>query len=172
MRRASQKLLGLTWAIGFERELRGAAAGDRTFALIGVGSAVICYLALDHAPNALAGVVTGIGFIGAGLIVHGALPNRPGAPDGADVDVDAGNRAIGRIRGVTTAATIYLAAKYHDAPREGLIANTHLGGDNVHRGAVLGAILGAANGAEAWPEDWRNGLLRKPPLLQAMMTTV
>lgn len=69
-------------------------------------------------------------------------------------------------------ATIYLAAKYHDAPREGLIANTHLGGDNVHRGAVLGALLGAANGAEAWPEDWRNGLLRKPPLLQAMMTTV
>ena len=102
--------LGLTWAIGFERELRGAAAGDRTFALIGVGSAVIGYLALDHAPNALAGVVTGIGFIGAGLIVHGALPNRPGAPDGADVDaavdVAAGSGAIGRIRGVTTAATM------------------------------------------------------------------
>ena len=111
--------LGLTWAIGFERELRGAAAGDRTFALIGVGSAVIGYLALDHAPNALAGVVTGIGFIGAGLIVHGALPNRPGAPDGADVDVDAGNRAIGRIRGVTTAATIYLAAAVGAAAGQG-----------------------------------------------------
>ena len=111
--------LGLTWAIGFERELRGAAAGDRTFALIGVGSAVIGYLALDHAPNALAGVVTGIGFIGAGLIVHGALPNRPGAPEGADVDVDAGNRAIGRIRGVTTAATIYLAAAVGAAAGQG-----------------------------------------------------
>ena len=111
--------LGLTWAIGFERELRGAAAGDRTFALIGVGSAVIGYLALDHAPNALAGVVTGIGFIGAGLIVHGALPKRPGAPDGADVDVDAGNRAIGRIRGVTTAATIYLAAAVGAAAGQG-----------------------------------------------------
>ena len=113
--------LGLTWAIGFERELRGAAAGDRTFALIGVGSAVIGYLALDHAPNALAGVVTGIGFIGAGLIVHGALPNRHGAPDGADadVDVDAGYRAIGRIRGVTTAATIYLAAAVGAAAGQG-----------------------------------------------------
>lgn len=62
-------------------------------------------------------------------------------------------------------ATIYLAAKYHDAPREGLIANTMLGGDNVHRGAVLGALLGAANGEEAWPSDWREGLLRQPPLL-------
>lgn len=62
-------------------------------------------------------------------------------------------------------ATIYLAAKYHDSPREGLIANTMLGGDNVHRGAVLGALLGAANGEEAWPREWREGLLRQPPLL-------
>ena len=62
-------------------------------------------------------------------------------------------------------ATIYLAAKYHDAPREGLIANTMLGGDNVHRGAVLGVLLGAANGEEAWPIEWREGLKTTPPLL-------
>jgi ADP-ribosylglycohydrolase len=62
-------------------------------------------------------------------------------------------------------ATIYLAAKYHDSPREGLIANTMLGGDNVHRGAVLGALLGATNGEEAWPREWREGLLFPPPLL-------
>jgi len=61
--------LALCWAIGFERELRGSAAGDRTFALVGIGSAVIGYLALDGAPNALAGVVTGIGFLGAGTII-------------------------------------------------------------------------------------------------------
>ena len=65
-------------------------------------------------------------------------------------------------------ATIYLAAKYHNAPREGLIANTHLGGDNVHRGAILGALLGAANGEDAWPPEWRNNLLKEPPLIQAM----
>jgi ADP-ribosyl-[dinitrogen reductase] hydrolase len=63
-------------------------------------------------------------------------------------------------------ATIYLAAKYHDAPREGLIANTMLGGDNVHRGAILGALIGAANGEEAWPIEWREGLLVPPPLLE------
>lgn len=61
--------------------------------------------------------------------------------------------------------TIYLAAKYHDDPAAGLIANTNLGGDNVHRGAVLGALLGAANGVEAWPAPWKEGLLTKPPLL-------
>jgi ADP-ribosylglycohydrolase len=65
-------------------------------------------------------------------------------------------------------ATIYLAAKYHDSPHEGLIANTMLGGDNVHRGAVLGALLGAANGEEAWPLKWREGLLRQPSLLPQM----
>lgn len=62
-------------------------------------------------------------------------------------------------------ATLYLAAKYHASPREGLIANTMLGGDNVHRGAVLGALLGAANGEDAWPADWREGLPVAPPLL-------
>lgn len=62
-------------------------------------------------------------------------------------------------------ATIYLAAKYHNTPREGLIANTMLGGDNVHRGAILGALLGAANGEEAWPQEWRDELLCPPPML-------
>ncbi|CAN5581056.1 hypothetical protein BH10ACT1_BH10ACT1_28730 [soil metagenome] len=103
--------LALTWAIGFERELRGSAAGDRTFSLVGMGSAVIGYLALDHAPNALAGVVTGIGFIGAGVIIHGATSSRD--PDGLDDPAPApgsGDDDMRMVRGVTTAATIYLAA--------------------------------------------------------------
>ena len=36
--------------------------------------------------------------------------------------------------------------------------STTLGGDNCHRGAVLGAILGAALGEAAIPERWRQGL--------------
>ena len=39
-----------------------------------------------------------------------------------------------------------------------MIANTNVGGDNCHRGAVLGAILGAALGVEAIPKRWINGL--------------
>jgi putative Mg2+ transporter-C (MgtC) family protein len=93
--------LVLTYVIGFEREIRGAAAGDRTFALIGVGSAVVGALALDNAPHALAGVVTGIGFIGAGVILH------------------AGSSGDTMVRGVTTAATIYLAAAVGAAAGQG-----------------------------------------------------
>ncbi len=51
-------------------------------------------------------------------------------------------------------AVIYLALKYADRPEEGLIANTNLGGDNVHRGGVLGTLLGAGNGRGCWPQRW------------------
>lgn len=37
-----------------------------------------------------------------------------------------------------------LAARHLDSPREALLVNTNLGGDNVHRGWVLGSLLGAA----------------------------
>ncbi len=39
-------------------------------------------------------------------------------------------------------AVLYLAYKYRKDPWMALRVNTNLGGDNVHRGAVLGAILG------------------------------
>ncbi len=35
---------------------------------------------------------------------------------------------------------LYLAARYLNESKQALIANTNLGGDNVHRGAVLGVI--------------------------------
>jgi ADP-ribosyl-[dinitrogen reductase] hydrolase len=60
-------------------------------------------------------------------------------------------------------SVLYLALKYHDRPEQGLIANTNLGGDNVHRGAVLGALLGAENGLEAFPSRWVEGLQHAPP---------
>jgi putative Mg2+ transporter-C (MgtC) family protein len=50
---------GLSFAVGFEREVRGGAAGDRTFALIGTAAAAIGAIAV--ARNAIAGVVTGVG---------------------------------------------------------------------------------------------------------------
>jgi ADP-ribosylglycohydrolase len=39
---------------------------------------------------------------------------------------------------------LYLAYRYADDLKAALLANTNLGGDNVHRGAVLGLILGLA----------------------------
>ncbi len=59
-------------------------------------------------------------------------------------------------------ATIYLALKYHHDFEAGLIANTNRGGDNVHRGSVLGALLGAANGTTGFPERWKRGLVNSP----------
>lgn len=40
---------------------------------------------------------------------------------------------------------LYLAYKYAEKPEAGLMANANLGGDNVHRGTVLGAIFGLAS---------------------------
>lgn len=53
-------------------------------------------------------------------------------------------------------AALYLAWKYHHDFSAGIIANANVGGDNCHRGAVVGALLGAAMGV---PERWRTGLL-------------
>ena len=42
-------------------------------------------------------------------------------------------------------ASLYFAWKYHDDFYKGIHANAICGGDNCHRGAVVGALLGAAN---------------------------
>ena len=42
---------------------------------------------------------------------------------------------------------LYLASKYHAAPSAGLLSNANLGGDNAHRGAVLGVLFGLVNDA-------------------------
>ncbi len=55
---------------------RGSPAGDRTFSLIGTASAVLGNLAGAGSPNAIAAIaiaVTGIGFIGGGIVVRRAV---------------------------------------------------------------------------------------------------
>ena len=81
----------LTFLLGFECQLRGSPAGDRTFSLIGISTALIGVLSVHGAPNALAGAVTGIGFIGAGLTFRQTI---------AEQEI---------VRGVTTAAAILAA---------------------------------------------------------------
>ena len=60
----------LGFILGFEREVRGSAAGGRTFALVGAGSAGITAVTASTAPQAIGGIVTGVGFIGAGIVFH------------------------------------------------------------------------------------------------------
>lgn len=48
-------------------------------------------------------------------------------------------------------ASLYLTWKYHQDFSAGIIANAMCGGDNCHRGAVVGSLLAASNGvAEPW----------------------
>jgi putative Mg2+ transporter-C (MgtC) family protein len=92
---------GMTYALGFERALRGATAGDRVFSLIGTGSGVVGIIAAHGAPNALAGAITGIGFIGGGLVFR---------------------QAVGRthlVLGLNTAAAIFAAAAIGAAAGQG-----------------------------------------------------
>ena len=79
----------LSFVIGFERELRGAAAGDRTYALVGTGAAAVTAVTIAPAPQAIAGIITGIGFIGAGLVFQGGE---------------------GMLKGITSAASIFAVA--------------------------------------------------------------
>jgi putative Mg2+ transporter-C (MgtC) family protein len=94
----------LTFALGYERELRGSPAGDRTFSLIGIASAVLGNLAGAGSPNAIAGAVTGIGFIGGGIVFRRTV------------------RTGEMISGITTAAAIFATAAIGAAAGAGLLA--------------------------------------------------
>lgn len=61
----------------------------------------------------------------------------------------------------STPLTFHLLRKYANLPETCLVASTNLGGDNVHKGAILGLVLGAAHGPNAFPERWVKGLV--PP---------
>lgn len=41
---------------------------------------------------------------------------------------------------------LYLAFKYIESPKQALLTNTNLGGENCHRGSVLGVLIGLARG--------------------------
>ncbi len=61
-------------------------------------------------------------------------------------------------------ASLYLAWKYAGAFESGVIANANVGGDNCHRGAVVGALLGAAVGESGIPPRFIGELHGTGPL--------
>jgi putative Mg2+ transporter-C (MgtC) family protein len=96
---------GLGALIGYQREKAKKAAGLRTYTLICVGAALFTVASIygfgigaDPARVA-AGIVAGIGFIGAGVIFH---------------------RQGGIVEGLTTAATIWAVAAIGLAAGAGL----------------------------------------------------
>jgi putative Mg2+ transporter-C (MgtC) family protein len=87
----------LGYVIGFEREFRGKPAGERTFGLLALGTAAVTAVGVLFFPlsaeKVIAGVITGVGFLGAGLIFR-------------ERDAEGG----GQVQGLTTAASSWAAA--------------------------------------------------------------
>jgi putative Mg2+ transporter-C (MgtC) family protein len=82
---------GLCFLIGYERELRGQDAGDRTFALVGVGAAAFTAVGVDafsSTDRIIQGIVAGIGFLGGGLLLQSGQ----------------------KVHGLTTAAALWASA--------------------------------------------------------------
>ena len=106
----------LGYVIGFEREYRGKPAGERTFGLLALGAAAVTGVGVLFFPlsaeKVIAGVVTGVGFLGAGLIFR----ERQGGQ--------------GQVLGLTTAASSWAAAAI------GVLA-----GAGVYAAAVAGSVL-------------------------------
>ena len=86
----------LGFVIGLKREWMGSHAGDRTFSLVALGAALFTCLSVrvfgaaagNDPSRVAANIVTGVGFLGAGMILR----------DG------------GKVRGLTTAAGIWAVA--------------------------------------------------------------
>jgi putative Mg2+ transporter-C (MgtC) family protein len=88
---------GLGAGIGYQRERAGKAAGIRTHILVSSGAALFTLVSIYGFSGAVvdisrvaAGVVVGIGFIGAGVILRGQREKE--------------------VAGLTTAATIWITA--------------------------------------------------------------
>src|ERR1700753_4248925 len=87
--------LALLWGavVGAEREYRGKAAGFRTTIMISIGACFFTMMSIAigapaNADRIASNIITGIGFLGAGVIFRGE----------------------NRINGITTAATIWAVA--------------------------------------------------------------
>ncbi|MCI0654282.1 MAG: MgtC/SapB family protein [Methylococcaceae bacterium] len=112
--------------IGAEREKQFKPAGLRTMILICLGSAVFTMISLILADaqgdkgRIAAQIVTGIGFLGAGAILHGS----------------------GGVRGLTTAATIWVAAAI------GMVTGAGYGAAGLGLTAAVLSILIGVTGLE------------------------
>lgn len=83
--------------LGINRDLHRKPAGLRTLALVSTGSALVVMVTLlmthgsgDAASRVIQGLVTGVGFLGAGVIMHHEPEHR--------------------VEGLTTAASVWVAA--------------------------------------------------------------
>lgn len=139
---------GLSALIGFEREMRHKSAGIRTYTVVGIGSALFMLISKYGFMNVLtpgqvvldpsrvaAQIVSGLGFIGAGIIF---------------VRRDS-------VRGLTTAASVWLTAAIAASATAGLIVLAIVSTIVYFAAVLVLPPLAARVGAR---------LVGEPPLLQ------
>jgi putative Mg2+ transporter-C (MgtC) family protein len=104
-------------AIGWERQKRHKAAGLRTHMLVSLGSALFVLVpievsgSVDSVSRAIQGVATGVGFLGAGEILHQSRADR--------------HRE--EVKGLTSAASVWVTAALGITAGAGLWQLTILG---------------------------------------------
>jgi putative Mg2+ transporter-C (MgtC) family protein len=110
--------------IGIDRERKRKPAGMRTHALVSIGAAVVVLTVVGHSQGdddsvsrAIQGIITGIGFLGAGVIMQYEDERR--------------------VEGLTTAASIWVAAAVGMACGAGLVELVLIG-----LGATLLVLVG------------------------------
>lgn len=94
--------------IGIDRELKNKPAGLRTHSMVSIGAAIVVLATMassqgsaDAVSRAIQGIITGIGFLGAGVIMQYEHERR--------------------VEGLTTAASIWVAAGLGVACGAGLV---------------------------------------------------
>lgn len=69
-------------------------------------------------------------------------------------------------------ASLYLAWKYAEDFEAGVTANANLGGDNCHRGTVVGTLIGGAVGISKIPQRYIEGIHESAHLRQQIQKLV
>lgn len=99
--------------LGYERELQGKSAGIRTHMLVAIGAALFVLIpqqagaSIEDLSRVLQGLITGVGFLGAGSIIVGTKDvETKGLTTAAGVWVTA---AIGMAAGIGREATAVLS---------------------------------------------------------------
>jgi putative Mg2+ transporter-C (MgtC) family protein len=148
--------------IGFNRQKGGRSAGMRTFMMVSMGAALFVMIPLQAegdssfaTTNALSrtlqGVSTGVGFLGAGLILQ-----------------PSSDRGTPKVRGLTTAATVWVAAALGAATGCGLWQVSLLGAfltlvtlsgvKRVHRKVKLHTLAEKRSLKVGWTKKKRENL--------------
>ena len=124
--------------IGFEREKNRLGAGIRTYAAVCMGAAMFTIIGTNlmdtsGASRMASSIITGVGFLGAGLIFQ--------------------DKTQQRVIGLTTAATVWATAAV------GVAVGYHLYGIAVISAIALYSLLSLDE--FQWYKRWRKGIRRR-----------